>query len=69
MRKKTAEKVTAAGAAWAKAPAHIKAMAGAYVGPLIEAMSAINEELDQVHSIMCMGPEFFQEIGGDDGEG
>lgn len=37
--------VVEAAAAWAKAPAHIKAMAGAYVGPLIAALLAMNAEL------------------------
>ena len=34
--------------AWAAAPMHIKAMAGAYVGPLLEAIKAISEELDKI---------------------
>lgn len=28
-------------AAWAKAPAHVRAMAGAYVGPLLAALEAL----------------------------
>lgn len=31
---------------WDGAPAHIKIMAGAYVGPLLEALEAIGAELD-----------------------
>jgi hypothetical protein len=47
-REKTAQAVAAAGAAWAKAPVHIKAMAGAYVGPLLEAITAMNQELQSI---------------------
>lgn len=47
-REKTAQAAAAAGAAWAKAPAHIRAMAGAYVGPLLEAVAAINQELQRI---------------------
>lgn len=43
-REKTVQAVANAAAAWAKAPAHVKALAGAYVGPLLEAIAAINEE-------------------------
>jgi hypothetical protein len=32
--------------AWNGAPMHIRAMAGAYVGPLLEALQAISAELD-----------------------
>ena len=44
-RAATAAAVDTAGAAWAMAPAHIKAMAGAYVAPLLAALIAINNEL------------------------
>lgn len=47
-RAATREQVAQMQALWAKAPAHIKAMAGAYVGPLIAAISAVNEELEQL---------------------
>lgn len=40
--KKTGGAVGEAAAAWVKAPAHVRAMAGAYVGPLLAAL----EELD-----------------------
>lgn len=36
--------MAAAGAAWDKAPMHIKAMAGAYVTPLMQAIQAMEEE-------------------------
>lgn len=41
--KKTGGAVGEAAAAWAKAPAHVRAMAGAYVGPLLAAL----EEMDR----------------------
>jgi hypothetical protein len=47
-RVNTVKEVAAAAAAWAKAPAHVRAMAGAYVGPLLAALMAINEELQGV---------------------
>ena len=34
--------------AWDKAPAHIKVMAGAYVGPLLEALKAIDKESEDI---------------------
>lgn len=40
--------VAEAAKAWDGAPLHIKAMAGAYVGPLLEAIKAISEELDKI---------------------
>lgn len=43
-----ANAVEKAAAAWANAPAHIKAMAGAYVGPLIAALFAISGELEEL---------------------
>ena len=45
-RMKTAQAVHAAQRAWLDAPAHYKAMAGAYVRPLVEALMAINSELN-----------------------
>lgn len=33
--------VAEAVAAWAKAPAHVRAMAGAYVGPLLAALQSL----------------------------
>jgi hypothetical protein len=40
--------VTAAAAAWSAAPIHVKALAGAYVLPLLQAIKAINLELQAV---------------------
>jgi len=34
--------------AWQSAPPHVKIMAGAYVGPLLEAIQAIGKELDGI---------------------
>jgi hypothetical protein len=50
-RVETTKAVAAAAAAWAKAPAHVRAMAGAYVGPLLAALMAINEELQEVQDV------------------
>ena len=47
-REATQQLAVAAAAAWAKAPAHIKAMAGLYVGPVLAAVLAVNEELREV---------------------
>jgi hypothetical protein len=47
-RGKTAQAVAYAAAEWAKAPAHVKALAGAYVGPLLEAIAAMNQELQSI---------------------
>lgn len=44
-RVKTGAAVLDASAAWARAPASIKMMAGAYVAPLMAAIIAINDEL------------------------
>ena len=33
-------------ASWAKAPGHIKLMAGSYVGALLTALACINQELE-----------------------
>lgn len=38
--------VAQARAAWATAPAHVKVLAGAYVGPLLDCLAAIGRELD-----------------------
>ena len=51
-RANSSAKVTAAINAWSGAPMHVKAMAGAYVGPLLEALTAINREL---HAIRVQG--------------
>lgn len=40
--------VAAAVKAWDGAPLHFKAMAGAYVGPLLEAIQAISAEIDAI---------------------
>jgi hypothetical protein len=40
--------VAGAVASWDKAPMHIKAMAGAYMGPILEAMQALGQELDAI---------------------
>ena len=42
------EKVFAAVEAWNNAPLHIRAMAGAYVTPLIDALVAIAQEIEQL---------------------
>lgn len=44
-RQKTSAAIFEAEKEWAKAPMHIKAMAGAYVVPLLAALAAINTEL------------------------
>lgn len=49
-RQNTAQAVACADAAWARAPMHVKAMAGAYVGPLLAAMQAMNKELQQLQT-------------------
>lgn len=38
--------VAQVGVAWAHAPAHVKLMAGPYVGPILEALKAVGTELD-----------------------
>lgn len=40
------EAVSEAVKAWAAAPMHIKAMAGAYVGPILAALQAMSREMD-----------------------
>ena len=47
-REKTRERVAQMEAAWKAAPVHIKAMAGAYVGPLMAAIGQISNELEKV---------------------
>jgi hypothetical protein len=37
-------------AAWNKAPAHVKLMAGAYVGPLLAALVAIGERIEKLEN-------------------
>jgi hypothetical protein len=64
-RQKTAEQVGEAGAAWAKAPAHIRAMAGAYVAPLLAAIQRIDNELAEHRAMLDMSPDFFEQIGGE----
>lgn len=49
LRAATAKAVAAAGAAWAGAPMHFKAMAGAYVGPLLAALQAGEAEAQALH--------------------
>lgn len=43
--------VEAAAKAWEGAPLHIKAMAGAYVGPLLKALQAISAEMDGLSGV------------------
>lgn len=45
---KRREALKGAREAWKQAPAHVKMMAGAYVGPLLTALDALGEELDEV---------------------
>lgn len=40
--------VSEAEKAWEKAPVHIKAMAGAYVCPLLRAIRALSDEIDSI---------------------
>lgn len=35
-------------AAWNNAPLHIRAMAGAYVGPMLAALAAVAEEVEKL---------------------
>lgn len=35
---------------WESAPAHIRIMAGAYVGPLLEAVAAIERDLEDIRA-------------------
>lgn len=46
------EQVAKALAAWANAPMHIKAMAGAYVGPLLDAVSQTDQRVSRLESAM-----------------
>jgi hypothetical protein len=64
-RQKTAAQVGEAGAAWATAPIHVRAMAGAYVAPLLAAIQRIDEELAEHHAMLEMSPDFFEQIGGE----
>lgn len=45
--KRRAEALQGALNAWEKAPAHVKVMAGAYVGPLLLALGALGEEVEE----------------------
>jgi hypothetical protein len=47
-REQTRQAISTASKAWEKAPIHVKAMAGAYVAPLIEALQRINNELENL---------------------
>lgn len=40
--------VLGAAKAWQGAPGHVKAMAGAYVGPLLDAIILMGRELDEI---------------------
>lgn len=35
-------------AAWNKAPAHVRALAGAYVGPMLAALVALAERIEKI---------------------
>lgn len=54
-REKTAAAVKAAGESWGKAPAHVRLMAAAYVGPLLAALEAINSELQALDNDLIAG--------------
>ena len=45
---KRREALKGAREAWKQAPAHVKLMAGAYVGPLLTALDALGEDLEEV---------------------
>ena len=45
--------VAEAAAAWNGAPLHIKAMAGAYVGPILAALQAMSQEMDALQAARC----------------
>lgn len=45
------EALRSAREAWAKAPAHVRVMASAYVEPLLNALDAIGAELDYMHDM------------------
>lgn len=47
---KTGGAVGQAAAAWAKAPAHVRAMAGAYVGPLLAALQELERRVIDLES-------------------
>jgi len=49
VRQQTNTKITKAVKAWNDAPMHVKAMAGGFAVPLVDALTAINEELAQIH--------------------
>lgn len=54
-REKTAAKIKEAVNSWSKAPAHVRIMAAAYVVPLLEALDAINEEMDELKKELIKG--------------
>ena len=45
--------VSQAAAAWQGAPLHIKAMAGDYVGPILEALQLMSQEMDALQAARC----------------
>jgi hypothetical protein len=61
-RQKTAHAVAAAAAAWAKAPVHFRAMAGAYVGPLLEAMQAAETERAEQYQHLKEGLQLLEKM-------
>ena len=59
----TGRAVVEAAAAWAKAPMHVRALAGDYVGPLLAALFAMNEELQALKKTDT-GADFRQPLKG-----
>lgn len=55
LREKTAAAVKKAGVDWDNAPAHIKVMAGKHVQPLLDALKAINMELEGLREDLIRG--------------
>ena len=55
VRERTNEAIKSAREGWDGAPLHIKKMAGAYVEPLLDALNAINHELDYIREVMIDG--------------
>lgn len=37
---------------WETAPAHVRALAGGYVGPVLTVLEAISEELDAIRQLL-----------------
>lgn len=54
-REKTVAAIKEAGESWAKAPAHVRIMAGAYVAPLLAALAALNDEIDELKRELIKG--------------